>query len=57
MGKALHAELQKARRRHDLLICLAVPVDVYKRQPASWWAICRLISERWPPGLRASVFR
>lgn len=22
MGKALHAELQKARRRHDLLICL-----------------------------------
>ena len=26
MGKALHAELQKARRRHDLLICLAVPV-------------------------------
>ena len=29
MGKALHAELQKARRRHDLLICLAVPVVVY----------------------------
>ena len=28
MGKALHAELQKARR-HDLLICLAVPVVVY----------------------------
>ena len=28
MGKALHAELQK-RRRHDLLICLAVPVVVY----------------------------
>ena len=29
MGKALHAELQKARRRHDLVICLAVPVVVY----------------------------
>ena len=29
MSKALHAELQKARRRHDLLICLAVPVVVY----------------------------
>ena len=29
MGKALHAELQKARRHHDLLICLAVPVVVY----------------------------
>ena len=29
MGKALHAELQKAHRRHDLSICLAVPVIVY----------------------------
>ena len=29
MGKALHAELQKARRRHDLVICLAVPMIVY----------------------------
>ena len=35
MGKALHAELQKARRRHDLLICLAVPVVVYL-----WAAFC-----------------
>ena len=26
MGKALHAELQKARRRHDLIVCLLVPV-------------------------------
>ncbi len=26
-------------------------------RPASWSAICRLISERWPPGLQASVFR
>ncbi len=29
MGKALHAELQKAHHRHDLAICLAVPVIVY----------------------------
>lgn len=28
MVKALHAELQKAHRRHDLVICLAVPVIV-----------------------------
>ena len=26
---AFFTELQKARRRHDLLICLAVPVVVY----------------------------
>ena len=29
MGKALHAEFQKARRRHDVWICLAVPVVVF----------------------------
>ena len=29
MGNALNAELQKAHRRHDLVICLAVPVVVY----------------------------
>ena len=29
MYTSIRAELQKARRRHDLLICLAVPVVVY----------------------------
>lgn len=29
MGKALHAEFQKARRRHDLWVCLAVPLIVF----------------------------
>ena len=28
MPRSLHAELQKARRRHDLLICLLLPVIV-----------------------------
>ena len=26
MNKALHTEFQKAHRRHDLWICLAVPL-------------------------------
>ena len=45
MLRSFHAELQKAHRRHDLLLCLLVPliIDAY-----GWAGLLPLTLKNWP---------